>query len=142
MNQNSRAAAPENLLLRTVLLVDDMKVYLEGHRVNVLEAEDGHRALSLARLLPVKLAVVDIRMPKMDGLEFTRAVRKDPRLKDMPIALLTGDHDASLRRVALEAGATAFLRKPVAMNEVNELIARFIPTMAALVAERAAAASP
>jgi two-component system chemotaxis response regulator CheY len=106
----------------TILLVDDskvirelLKIYLMNDGFAFLEAEDGTRALSLARLMPVSLVIADVRMPGMDGLAFTRALRAEGResLRRLPVILLTAHGGDAFRTEALAAGANAVLDKPV-----------------------------
>jgi CheY-like chemotaxis protein len=72
---------------RTVLIVDDSptirafaRIFLKTLQVDVSEAEDGQKALDAVRASRPDLCVVDVDMPNMDGLSFTREVRKDPEI--------------------------------------------------------------
>jgi two-component system chemotaxis response regulator CheY len=118
-----------------ILLVDDsstvlniIKVYLMGLDYELHEAENGERALLLARLVPVSLVIADIRMPKMDGIELTRALRSDAnaRVRGLPVILLTGEKQGGLEQEALAAGANAFLQKPISRVQLVESITRFL----------------
>jgi CheY-like chemotaxis protein len=118
------------LMRRTVLIVDDsatireiVKIYLAGKDIEFLEAQDGERALSVCRLTPITLVIADIKMPGMDGIEFTHQVRISgkPELEKVPIVLLTGEKDADLRTRGLAAGATAFLHKPISGQALREV---------------------
>jgi putative two-component system response regulator len=59
------------------------------------------------------LVIVDYMMPSPDGLEFIRRMRRQPRHCDLPILMVTGDHEKTVRYGALEEGATDFLNKPI-----------------------------
>jgi CheY-like chemotaxis protein len=103
-----------------LLIVEDssttravIKVYLVGHHLEFLEANDGEAGLQLARQHRPQVIVVDLKMPGMDGLTFCRMVRGDPRLKDTPIILLTGAKGEEVKREALSAGASFFMNKPI-----------------------------
>jgi two-component system, chemotaxis family, chemotaxis protein CheY len=123
-------------MARTLLIVDDsktirevIKVYLMNEKLTILEAETGVRGLQLVRLMPVDLVIADIKMPEMDGIEFTRALRAEPdaRVKKTPVVLLTGEAGDDLMKQGMAAGAEAFLRKPVRPAPILELINRLMP---------------
>ena len=124
---------------RTVLIVDDSptirgfaKVFLKTLKVEVKEAEDGAQALEIVRAEPPVVAIVDINMPGMDGLAFTRAVRADKSAKvaNLPVVLLTGDQASDLREEGRAAGATDFLSKPLKGPELQALVKRFLGSSA------------
>jgi twitching motility two-component system response regulator PilG len=112
-----------------VLLVDDtrtllslIQVYLMGWQLEFLEAKDGLEGLARARELRPDLIVSDVRMPGMDGFELCAAVRADPLLHLTPIVLLTSLHDDASRKKGKLVGATAFLTKPVAVEELRRTV--------------------
>jgi two-component system chemotaxis response regulator CheY len=120
---------------KTVLVVDDsqtireiVKIYLQGKEIDFVEAQDGARALALCRLMPGNLVVADIKMPGMDGLEFTRQLRAeaDPERNKIPVVLMTGEKDSDLRTKGLAAGATAFLHKPISSQELRTIAAPYL----------------
>ncbi len=125
---------------QTILLVDDsrtmrevLKVYLMGRKFDFIEADSGQRALHLLRLVPVKLVIVDLKMPKMDGLSFLRALRSSemPQVRGLPVILVTGDKSEDVEQQALQAGANAFLQKPLNSERVLEVVDRIFPEGAA-----------
>ena len=130
---------------KKILLVDDsqtirevLKVYLMGRDYEFVEAENGERALALLRLLQVDLVIADIKMPKLDGIEFLQALRSSDRaaLRAMPVILVTGDKgDARPRAIA--AGVSAFLHKPLD----GALITRTVGELLDATASAAAAGS-
>lgn len=99
----------------------DLRVTLEalGHRV-VGEAEDGRQALSLARALRPDLLILDVVMPRMDGLEAARMVR-DENLA--PVMLLTAFCDEAMVARADTAGVLAYLRKPFRKEDLPPALA-------------------
>jgi two-component system chemotaxis response regulator CheY len=126
-------------LPRTVLIVDDSptirgfaKVFLKPLGVQVKEAEDGAQALEIVRADPPAVAVVDVNMPGMDGLAFTREVRADarPEIAKIPVVLLTGDQAPEVKEKGRAAGATDFLGKPLKGPELQALVKRFLGTAA------------
>jgi len=109
-------------MLKTILVVDDepeivrlVRSYLEqdGHRV--VAAFNGKEALYTARHEKPDLVVLDILMPKMDGLEFTRRVLRE---QDVPIIMLTARAEETDRIVGLEMGADDYVTKPFSPREV------------------------
>jgi two-component system chemotaxis response regulator CheY len=125
--------------LRAVLIVDDSptirgvaKLYLKGLQVQVQEAGDGAQALKIVRAAPPVVAIVDVNMPGMDGLAFTREVRADARseIAKLPVVLLTGDASDELREEGRAAGASDFLGKPLKGPELQALVKRFLGSSA------------
>jgi CheY-like chemotaxis protein len=112
-----------------VLIIEDspttravIKVYLVGHHLDFLEANNGDDGLQLARQHRPDVIVVDLKMPKMDGFTFCRTIRSDARLKDTPIILLTGSKGDAIKREALAAGASFFMTKPIDSAALAERI--------------------
>ncbi|MBK8324042.1 MAG: response regulator [Betaproteobacteria bacterium] len=103
-----------------VLLVEDEPINREVSRellrhagLEVDEAEDGEQALELARHRSYALVLMDMQMPRMNGIEATRALREDPRYAGVPILALTANAFEDDRRACLEAGMDDHLGKPI-----------------------------
>jgi DNA-binding response OmpR family regulator len=112
---------------RTVLVADDdddllgyIKFRLEHAGFQVVTAGDGEEALKLALKHQPNLAVLDVRMPKLDGFEVTRRIRAYDGVREMPVILLTASTEPSDMRAGYEAGADDYLRKP--FSAPDELI--------------------
>src|SRR5687768_4383476 len=110
-----------------VLVVDDEPALLstisyslrkEGH--DVLTASDGERALAMARRELPDLIVLDLMLPRMDGLEVCRSLRQSPsaQLRTVPILMLTAKADEVDKVVGLEVGADDYVTKPFSMREL------------------------
>jgi putative two-component system response regulator len=84
------------------------------------------RAWSILEQESIDVLVTDLRMPGLTGLQLLERAQSTPKTKDVPVVILTGDGDRHLRRVALEAGATDLLNKPV---DAEDLIARLRSTV-------------
>lgn len=91
---------------------------LERDGYAVLEAVDGEEALQVARERRPQVALVDVRMPKLDGYDTTRALRADPDTSEMKVIILTASVRDSERAKALAAGADLYLRKPFRGHEL------------------------
>jgi AmiR/NasT family two-component response regulator len=89
-----------------------------GHSV-VAEAGDGQQAAALARETNPDLAVLDIRMPKMDGLEAARLIQTH---RPTPVIILTAYTEAGLGSQAASAGANAYLVKPFTAEQLKPAI--------------------
>jgi twitching motility two-component system response regulator PilG len=87
-----------------------------------LEAKDGIEGLAKAKSARPDLVISDVRMPGMDGFELTAAIRSDRDLHQTPVVLLTSLNDDASRRKGKLVGATAFLTKPVSVEELRKTV--------------------
>lgn len=117
-----------------VLIVDDVKhnrelvtAYLEGHNLELFEAENGEAAVELARLFIPDLILMDIRMPGMNGYEATEIIRNDPATSHIPVLALTASNLAS-ELVIIKKVFDSHLFKPVQKNIFLKELARFLDT--------------
>ncbi|MGH2784441.1 MAG: response regulator transcription factor [Actinomycetota bacterium] len=117
-----------------VLVVDDDRVIqqllevnleLEGYQV-VGTASDGREAIALAEKLKPDLILLDIMMPKMDGLEVCRHLKSDPNLAKIPVVLLSARAQDMDIREGLEIGADAYLTKPFDPVELLDVVGRLL----------------
>ena len=112
-----------------VLLVDDtrtllslIQVYLMGWGMEFVEAKDGIEGLAKAKASRPDLVISDVRMPGMDGFELTAAIRSDRDLHQTPVVLLTSLNDDASRKKGKLVGASAFLTKPVSVEELRKTV--------------------
>jgi adenylate cyclase len=103
-----------------ILIVDDqpinvdvLQTRLAAHGYDILTATDGETALSLARTQQPDLILLDIMMPKMDGIEVCRRIKGDASLPFVPIIMITARADSLDVVAGLDAGAEEYLTKPV-----------------------------
>ena len=108
--------------MKTILVVDDepkivelARDYLEHAGFTVVSAFDGSEALRHARADAPDLIVLDLGLPKLDGLDVARALRRD---SNVPIVILSGRSDESDKLVGLELGADDYVTKPFSPKEL------------------------
>lgn len=111
-------AAPEASAPRRVLLVDDSvttraleRSILEAAGYDVVTAADGVKAWELLEGESVDVVVSDVDMPQMDGFALVETIRRSPRLRDLPIVLVTARESDADRQRGLDAGADAYIVK-------------------------------
>jgi response regulator NasT len=103
----------------------DLRLVLEDAGFSVCAgARDGIEAVDLARLHTPDLIVLDLGLPRLDGVEATRRILSK---RDVPIIALTG-RSTSLAREAIEAGAVSFLRKPFVERELVDTVTAALAT--------------
>lgn len=85
----------------------------------VASVSDGLAALEAIRTHDPDLAILDISMPEMTGVEVCRAVRADPALTDVRILLLTASVDDTARKLGTDAGADHFMAKPFSPRDLT-----------------------
>jgi DNA-binding response OmpR family regulator len=105
------------VLVRTVL-------ERSGHEVMV--ARDGAEALELAGARRPDLAVLDISMPELDGLEVLRRLRADEETCRMPVVLLSARSQEADVALGYETGASAYIRKPFSPRELTQRVAELL----------------
>lgn len=101
-----------------------MQLFLEDLGFEVDSAGDGVDALALAARRVPALAIVDLEMPRMNGVELCRELRADPRTREVPVLMITSRSSERHRALAMEAGVDAFLTKPYSEDELASEIRR------------------
>lgn len=109
-----------------VLVVDDiasnlklLRATLEAEGVTVGEATDGVAALDVLKSESFDAVISDILMPRMDGYRLCREIRRNPRLRDLPIIAYTSTYfSTGDEQLALRSGADRFLRKPAPIGVI------------------------
>ncbi len=112
-----------------ILVVDDDKttrkilgLYLKSKGYEVVFAENGLDAMEQLGQETVNLVMTDLNMPYMDGLELIKTIRAEPRVRHIPILMVTTEADEEERKKAFSAGADGYLVKPVTATMVSDNI--------------------
>ena len=115
-----------------VMVVDDKVVnqavareLLQATGARVEVAGDGQQALDLLQTLEVDCVLMDMQMPVMDGLEATRRLRAQERLRRLPIIAMTANASTQDRRACMAAGMNDFVSKPVEPKRLLDIVARW-----------------
>lgn len=119
---------------KTFLVVEDfedsrfmMRRLLEmaGHKV--VEATDGEQAVKLAIEKRPSLILMDLSLPKLDGLAATRKIREHREFQHIPIVAVSAHDGPESRAAALAAGCNAYVTKPIDFDNLTSLISEFLP---------------
>ena len=110
---------------KTILVVDDEQDILDLIEYNlkkegfkVLKAENGEKGIEIAKEYKPDLVLLDIMMPKMDGLETVELMRKDEELKRTPVIFLTARSDEKTEIESLNKGGDDFITKPISTTKL------------------------
>jgi CheY-like chemotaxis protein len=99
-----------------------VRAALDGGAYEIADANDGDESLELARTLEPDLIVLDIMMPGRSGVEVLEELRRDARLCETPVVMLTARAQAADREAASRAGADYFLAKPFSPKELASMV--------------------
>ena len=122
-----------------ILVADDVPSVRKLFRMilqpayRIIEAGDGQEALRLLLDTRPPVAILDVTMPKLNGLDLCRAIRQDPRLASMAIVIITANGGPADRAAALAAGADHFISKPFSPAVILRLIQSMLARQAVAV---------
>jgi two-component system, OmpR family, alkaline phosphatase synthesis response regulator PhoP len=110
---------------QTILVVDDeqdlldlIEYNLKNEGYQVLKAENGLEGIKIARESSPDLILLDIMMPKMDGLQVCEEIRRDQRIQHIPIIFLTARGDERTEVEGLDRGADDYITKPISTRKL------------------------
>jgi CheY-like chemotaxis protein len=123
---------------RTVILVVDdaadnvalLSLDLQQIGYRVVTATNGEEAVSVAAAILPRLILMDISMPRLDGLGATRKIREIDPLREVPIIALTAFDTDGFKRAAYDAGVSGYLTKPIDFARLHQLIGRLLASAA------------
>jgi len=116
---------------KKILLVEDnefnrkiVRDLLARQPYDLLEAHDGEAGVAAARRDKPDVIVMDIQLPKLSGLDATRAIRAEPETATIPIIVVTSFALSGDDKKAMDAGASAYLAKPYSPRQLLDTIRR------------------
>ncbi len=116
-------------MARKILMAEDsssmrmmMSKALEGAGYEVVEACDGEEALRAMETGAFDMLITDLNMPRLDGIDLIRTVRRTDGNRFMPIVMLTGDGNEQSRQLGKEAGASSWIVKPFKPAQLLQLV--------------------
>ena len=128
-----KAANWNGALQKKVLIVEDnelnMKLFhdlLEAHGYRTLQTRDGLEALKLARDHQPDLILMDIQLPEVSGLEITKWIKEDDRLRSIPVIAVTAFAMKGDEEVIRQGGCEAYISKPISVTSFLDTVRRFI----------------
>jgi signal transduction histidine kinase/DNA-binding response OmpR family regulator len=107
-----------------LLVIDDNREIVEylrkilRHQYRVIESNDGHEGLEMAKKHVPDIIISDVMMPKMDGFEFLKKIKSDVATSHIPVLMLTARADQDSKLEGLNLGADAYLTKPFDREEL------------------------
>jgi CheY-like chemotaxis protein len=117
-----------------ILLVEDsednrlmMKRLLEMSGYDVWEAVNGEQAVQKAKNLNPDLILMDLSLPRIDGLAATRLIRAMPPLKRVPIVVVSAHDTSDFHAEALASGCNEYVTKPIDFGQLELLLKRLVP---------------
>lgn len=118
---------------KLVLVVEDfednrfmLRRLLEMAGYQVIEATDGEQALVAAQQRRPALILMDLSLPRLDGLAATRGIRRHPDLSDVPIVAVSAHDSADFHAEALAAGCNDYVAKPIDFDQLDALLTRVL----------------
>ena len=128
LDSSTRTDSPKTFL---ILVVDADSVAMlsldlqqEGYRV--VTATNGEEAISVACCTQPNLILMDISMPRLDGLGATRRMHEIEELRDVPVIAITAFGTEGFQRAAYDVGVSGYLTKPIDFRRMHQLIARLL----------------
>jgi CheY-like chemotaxis protein len=119
---------------KKVLIVDDepnvrrLSRKILSNIFDVVEAEDGKQAIEIAVTQQPDIILMDMMMPKMDGLTACHAIKKDPTTKSIPVIMVTAIGFELNIKLSQQMGATGYVTKPFSSQDLLDKIAEVLTT--------------
>lgn len=120
-------------MAKTVLIVEDnelnMKLFndlLQAHGVNTIQTRSGIEAIELARKHLPDAILMDIQLPEVSGLEVTKWLKDDDKVKHIPVIAITAFAMKGDEERIREGGCEAYLSKPISVQKFLETVKNFI----------------
>lgn len=118
----------------TILFADDdadtcemMRTLLGFDGYEVVTAMDGRQAIEVARRRFPHLILIDLELPRLDGISVVKKLKRDRRFKTVPMVMISGHGPARFEQQALEAGCEEYLLKPLDFDHIRQMLDRACP---------------
>jgi len=128
---------PSSFSNATILIVEDddtslfvLKDILKNKGYRVLEACDGKQAVIVAEAEKLDLILLDLQLPRLNGLGVIRHLRQNANLESLPIVIMTGCDPEKYQGIAIDAGCDDFLLKPIDFDRLDAVLDYFVPLQA------------
>jgi CheY-like chemotaxis protein len=119
----------------TVLVVEDndetsflLRTVLRRKGYSVIEAWDGKQAIEVAEGEELDLILLDLQLPRLNGLGVIHRLRQNAKLENVPIVIITGQDPEKYRSTAIAEGCDDFLSKPIDFDRLDALLDYYAPT--------------
>jgi CheY-like chemotaxis protein len=126
-----------------ILVVDDEPTYLRLMRAllhvdgyEVRTAADAEQALEVLKTFRPQLTLMDIQLPRMNGLDLTRRLKANPATSELTIVAFSGWASPDAEQEAFDAGCDGYIAKPVAPDILKQLVAKYLKRAQAKAAEQ------
>jgi len=124
---------PETKMAKKILVVDDnennrllMSDILKYRGYEIFQAEDGEKAINMARELKPDLILLDMQMPKLDGFAAAKILKSDPLTKDIKLIVVTSFAMKGDREKILALGVDEYIAKPVDTRQFPVVVEKYI----------------
>src|SRR6185436_11311269 len=118
----------------TILIAEDsadaremIQFILQTKGYQVITAENGIRAFEMAVRERPNALLLDLQLPKLDGLSVTRNLRLNPTFQNVPIIIISGHDPNRYRREAIDAGCDEYFLKPIEFDRLELVLDRMVP---------------
>ena len=120
--------------MHKILIVEDETSFLnilrkamEDQGYMVITAEKGETAVNWVKEVPLDLAIIDLGLPDLNGMEVCKAIKDNPRTRSTPVIILTGNASNAARIESnLDARAELYLNKPIQIADLRRAVAQML----------------
>lgn len=134
IHKSDKVAEWNKPMLNVLLIEDDelyaslVKMVLERTGFNVTVATTGHEGLDLLEQQHYDVLILDVALPRMNGIEILQRIREMPSLAHLPIIMATADGSIKVRQEAERIGVNGFFEKPFDFDELMALMHQLVQT--------------
>lgn len=118
---------------KKILIIEDedictqlVKLVIDRKDIDVVVATDGDQGIKMALSEKPDLIFLDIMLPKINGYDVVKTLRKDPAASSIPIVVLSARAGAEGKKMVLDTGCQEFIPKPFKVAQIKKVIERFL----------------